>query len=97
MAPSEVVLSVAVLALLVAPILGLRRNAPWGRWAGLVVAVVGLFFLLPVTGTILFGSVLEPVGSGWDAVFFPATTGALVALLAMLVSMWRETSPRGAN
>ena len=45
---------------------------------------MGLFFVLPVTGTILLGGSIEPVGTGWDIVFFPLTTTVLVALVAAL-------------
>ena len=56
----------------------------WAWWLALGLAAVGLFFVLPVTGTILLGGSIEPVGTGWDIVFFPLTTTVLVALVAAL-------------
>jgi hypothetical protein len=63
----------------------LRRSARWAWWASLAFAVGGLFFVLPVTGSVLLGSTLEPVGTGWDVVFFPLTA---VVLSALLVALW---------
>ncbi|HSH74654.1 MAG TPA: hypothetical protein VLA09_03030 [Longimicrobiales bacterium] len=63
---------------------GLRRSARWAWWAALALAALGLFFVLPVAGTILLGGSLEPVGTGWDVVFFPLTAVVLVALLTVL-------------
>lgn len=62
----------------------------WAWWLALGLAAVGLFFVLPVTGTILFGGSIEPVGTGWDIVFFPLTTTVLVALVAAL---WLRRKP----
>lgn len=56
----------------------------WAWWVALGLAAVGLFFVLPVTGTILFGGSTEPVGTGWDIVFFPLTTIVLATLVASL-------------
>lgn len=86
-------LSFAVLLLLVAAVTArsLRRGTRWAWWISLALACVGLFFVLPVTGTILLGGSMEPVGTGWDVVFFPLTTLVLVALLALLWVLRRNT------
>jgi hypothetical protein len=62
----------------------------WAWWLALGLAATGLFFVLPVTGTILFGGSTEPVGTGWDIVFFPLTTTVLVALI---VALWLRHRP----
>jgi hypothetical protein len=62
----------------------LHLGARWAWWISLALAAVGLFFLLPVTGTMLLGGSLEPVGTGWDAIFFPLATADLIALAALL-------------
>jgi energy-coupling factor transporter transmembrane protein EcfT len=68
----------------------------WAWWTSFALAFVGLFFVLPVTGTILLGTSMEPVGTGWDVVFFPLTTAVLVALL---VALWlrRKPAARASN
>lgn len=78
--------SFALLLVLVAAVTsrGLWLGRGWAWWISIALAFVGLFFVLPVTGTILLGGSLEPVGTGWDIVFFPLTTTVLVALLAAL-------------
>jgi len=60
---------------------GISRNQPWARLVVLGLVAVGLFFVLPITGALLLGSDPEPVGTGWDVVFFPLTTAVLLALL----------------
>jgi hypothetical protein len=72
-----------VLAVLIAQ--GLRRGARWAWWASLALAGAGLFFVLPLAGTILLGGPTEPVGTGWDMVFFPLTAAILVALV---IALW---------
>jgi hypothetical protein len=78
---------------------GLRRRALWAWWASFLQAGLGLFFVLPVVGTILLGGTTEPVGTGWDIVFFPLSTAILVALLVLLVMARRQagTAARGAT
>ncbi len=56
----------------------------WAWWLALGLAAAGLFFVLPVTVTILLGGSTEPVGTGWDIMFFPLTTAVLAALIAAL-------------
>jgi len=63
---------------------GLGQEARWAKWAALALGGVGLFFVLPVAGTILLGGALDPVGTGWDVVYFPLTAIVLVALLTVL-------------
>lgn len=75
-----------VLAAALAIVIGLVRRSPWAWWGALVLAGVGLFFVLPVTGTLLLGGPRDPVGTGWDVVFFPVTTAVLTGLLVVL---WR--------
>jgi hypothetical protein len=75
-----------VLAAAITIVIGLIRRSPWAWWGALALAAVGLFFVLPVAGTILLGGPSDPVGTGWDVVFFPLTTAVLVALLGAL---WR--------
>lgn len=60
-------------------------GAAWAKWTAFALAFVGLFFVLPVTATIVLGGSTDPVGTGWDVVFFPLTTGVLIALL---VGLW---------
>jgi len=79
-----VVFAAVVLAGAAAVALSLHRGARWARWVSLTGALVGLFFVLPVAGTVLLGGPLEPVGTGWDLVFFPLTAAILVALLIAL-------------
>jgi hypothetical protein len=75
-----------VLAAALAIVIGFIRRSPWAWWGALALAGVGLFFVLPVTAALLLGGARPPVGTGWDVVFFPATTGVLVGLLVVL---WR--------
>jgi hypothetical protein len=70
----------------------LWQGARWARWIALALAFVGLFFILPVTGTILLGGPTDPVGTGWDVVFFPLSTAVLLALLAALWAARRSSS-----
>jgi hypothetical protein len=63
---------------------GLWTDARWAWWAALAFSVVALFFVLPVTAALLFGPPGEPVGTGWDVVFFPLITAVMVASLAAL-------------
>jgi hypothetical protein len=80
-------LSFAVVVLVAASLCGyeLRRGTQWAWWISLILAGVGLFFVLPIAGAVLLGGTAEPVGTGWDVVFFPLTTIVLVALVAVLV------------
>jgi hypothetical protein len=75
-------LLVALSSFLIARSLWLE--ARWAWWASLGYGVVGLFFVLPVTLTILFGASTEPVGTGWDPLLFPLITAVMVTLLAAL-------------
>jgi hypothetical protein len=90
----DVLLTGLLLAAAVTTALGLRRRARWAWWTALVLGSIGLFFILPVAGTILLGGSLEPVGTGWDVVFFPMTAGVLVALLTLLWTL-RKTAVAG--
>jgi len=63
---------------------GLWRRAPWAWWMALGVALVALFFVAPVAGTIILGGGAEPVGTGWDVLFFPLAAVILVGVLIML-------------
>ena len=91
---SDVSFVLLVLAAAIAIVIGLIRRSPWAWWGALALAVVALFFVLPVTGTQLLGGPSDPVGTGWDVVFFPVTTGVLVALLVLL---WRLRSDAGSR
>ena len=71
---------------------GLWRGAHGAWWMAAAYDAVGLFFVLPVMIAILFGASREPVGTGWDVVFFPAVTGAL---LAMSATLWIARPKRG--
>lgn len=84
--------SFALLLVVVAAVTArsLWLGSGWAWWVSIALAFVGLFFVLPVTGTILLGGSLEPVGTGWDIVFFPLTTAVLVALLAALWPLRRR-------
>jgi len=68
----------------------LWMGARWAWWIAFALAFVGLFFVLPVAGAILLGGSTDPVGTGWDVVFFPLSTGVLVALL---VALWTLRKP----
>lgn len=85
-------LAFALLILIVAALSarGLRRRARWAWVAAVVLAVVSLFFVAPVTGTILLGGGTQPIGTGWDVVFFPLTTVVHLSLLALLSRTWHE-------
>ena len=83
---SDVSFVLLVLAAAISIVIGLIRRSPWAWWGALALAAVGLFFVLPVTGTLLLGGPRDPVGTGWDVVFFPVTTAVLVGLLVVL---WR--------
>lgn len=76
----------ALLALAALIARGLWRGARWAWWASLVLAAVGLFFVLPLVGTILLGGPAEPVGTGWDIVFFPLSAAVLTALVIALLA-----------
>jgi len=73
-------------------VLGLMRRSRWAWWAALGLALSGLFFVLPVTGTILLGGPTDPVGTGWDVVFFPLTTVVLISLLVVLSKLRRRAA-----
>jgi hypothetical protein len=72
---------------------GLKRLARWAWFVSFVLAAVGLFFVAPAVGTILLGGGVEPIGTGWDVVFFPLVMVILIALLVVLRSAWREMHP----
>jgi hypothetical protein len=63
---------------------GLWLAARWAWWTALCYGAVGLFFLLPVTGAVVFGPTTEAAGTGWDAVLFPVATAAMITLMAAL-------------
>jgi hypothetical protein len=69
---------------------GLQRRARWAWLASFLLAVCGLFFVAPIAGTILLGGGTDPVGTGWDVVFFPFLAGILTSLLVLLRSVWKE-------
>ena len=91
---SDVSFVLLVLAAAIAIVIGLIRRSPWAWWSGLALTLLALFFVLPVTGTLLLGGPSDPVGTGWDVVFFPVTTGVLIALLVLL---WRLRSDARAT
>ena len=88
--------SFAVLLVVVAAVTARRLwlGVAWAWWISVALVFTGLFFVLPVTGTILLGGPMEPVGTGWDIVFFPLTTVVLVALLAALWPLREAASSR---
>jgi len=88
-------LSFAVLLLMVTGVLGygLKRLARWAWFVSFILAVLGLFLVAPVVGTIVLGGGLEPIGTSWDVVFFPLVMVILIALLVVLRSAWREMHP----
>jgi hypothetical protein len=57
-------------------------------------AVTTLFFVAPLTGTMLLGGGVDPVGTGWDVVFFPMVTLIHLALLGLLARTWHEMERR---
>jgi len=69
---------------------GLQRRARWACLASFILAICGLFFVAPIAGTILLGGGTDPVGTGWDVVFFPLVAGILTSLLVLLRSVWKE-------
>lgn len=85
-APSAVDLAISVVIFLVclAAGRGLRRQDRWAWWSALGITLVALFFVAPVAGTIILGGGTEPVGTGWDVVFFPLASVILVGELIML-------------
>ena len=88
--------SFVALLVVVAAVSGrsLHRGARWAWWIALALAVVGLFFVAPVTGTILLGGSLEPVGTGWDVAFFPLMT---IDLGALVVVLWKVRGRQGRH
>ena len=68
---------------------GMRRRARWAWFGTLALAIGGLFFVAPIAGTILLGGGAEPVGTGWDAFFFPVVAAILVAVILLLRPAWR--------
>lgn len=64
---------------------GLRAGWKWAWLGGLAISLGGLFFVAPVVGTILLGGGTEPVGTGWDIVYFPLMTVLLVTVIVILV------------
>ncbi len=64
----------------------------WAWWLALGLAAAGLFFVLPVTVTILLGGSTEPVGTGWDIAFFPLTT---IVLAGLVSALWLRRPPDG--
>lgn len=92
---SDVSFVLLVLATAIAIMIGLIRRSPWAWWGALALAGVGLFFVLPVTGTLLLGGPRDPVGTGWDVIFFPVTTGVLVALMGVLWRLRRDLTREG--
>ena len=91
---SDVSFVALVLAMAVAIALGLIRRARWAWWAAAALGATGLFFVLPVAGTIVLGGPTNPVGTGWDVVFFPLTAAVLVALMLVLWSLRKGVGPR---
>jgi drug/metabolite transporter (DMT)-like permease len=89
-------LGLALLVLVVAALgsRGLRRRARWAWVAALLMAVTTLFFVAPLTGTMLLGGGVDPVGTGWDVVFFPMVTLIHLALLGLLARTWHEMERR---
>jgi hypothetical protein len=74
---------------------GLWVGARWAWWTAVAYAVAGLFFVLPVVIALLFGSWGEPVGTGWDVLFFPLITAVMIA---SLVALWiARPRRRGEN
>jgi hypothetical protein len=88
---SDVSFVLLLLAAAIAIVLGLIRRSPWAWWSALALAGAGLFFVLPVAGTILLGGPSDPVGTGWDIVFFPLTAAVLIALLVALWTLRRAS------
>lgn len=89
---SDVSFVLLVLVAAVAIVLGLIRRSRWAWWSALALGAAGLFFVLPVAGTILLGGPADPVGTGWDVVFFPLTAAVLVVLLVALWQARRDAS-----
>lgn len=79
-------LSFGVLLLVVVGITGaaLRRGQTWAWWLALLLDIAGLFFVFPVVASIILGAGTDPVGTGWDVVFFPTVALVLGALAALL-------------
>lgn len=64
---------------------GDRRAMP----AVLFIAVAGLFFVAPVVGTMLLGGGTEPIGTGWDSVFFPVVALLSLGMVGLFPATWR--------
>jgi len=94
---SDVSFVLLVLAAAIAMVLGLIRRSSWAWWATLALAAFGLLFVLPITGTILLGGPSDPVGTGWDVVFFPLTTAVLIALVVALFKLRRADGSAGGT
>ena len=65
---------------------GLLGGARWARWGAFALAGTGIFFVAPVAATILLGGGAEPIGTGWDVVYFPLALLLLTAVIAVLLA-----------
>lgn len=82
--PIDLAFSALVLVVTVGAAWGLRRGAKWAWLTAVAVSLGALFFIAPVVGTILLGGGTEPVGTGWDVVYFPLMTGLLISIVVLL-------------
>jgi hypothetical protein len=89
-------ISFVALLVVIAAVAGrsLHMGAGWAWWICLALAAIGLFFVLPVTATILLGASAEPVGTGWDIVFFPLSA---LDLAVLVVVLWLVRGRRGGT
>ena len=92
--PLDVAFVAAVVLVAGAAAWGLGRGRAWARPLAYAISLGALFFIAPVVGTILLGGGTDPVGTGWDVVYFPLMT---VLLLAVLVLLVRSRVGRGAE
>lgn len=89
---ADTAFAVVMLIVTVVGAQGLRRGARWAWFGTILLALGGLFFIAPVVGTIALGGGLDPVGTGWDFVYFPLMT---VTLLSILLLLRAAGSPAG--
>jgi hypothetical protein len=94
-----VVLSVLHFGIVLAVAVGLSRGRRWAWWGAVALALVGLFFLLPLAMGVLFGSGPRFSQDKWELALVLGSPTVLAAVLALLTTQrraWEAQSIAGA-